>query len=89
MAKKKKSKKSGVNQKKNHNHAKKKMAVKDFSEAKNLVEKAEAVSNKVDLNVMPEKETEKLAKAESKKAEAVLEKAEAESKKADAIPENA
>ena len=89
MAKKKKSKKSGVNQKKNHNHAKKKMAVKDFSEAKNLVEKAEAVSNKVDLNVMPEKETEKLAKAESKKAEAVLEKAEAKSKKAEAIPENA
>lgn len=89
MAKKKKSKKSGVNQKKNHNHAKKKMAVKDFSEAKNLVEKAEAVSNKVDLNVMPEKETEKLAKAESKKAEAVSEKAEAKSKKAEAIPENA
>ena len=46
MAKKKKSKKSGVNQKKNHNHAKKKMVVKDFSNAKNYAEKAEAVSNK-------------------------------------------
>ena len=89
MAKKKKSKKSGVNQKKNHNHTKKKMVVKDFSNAKNYVEKAEAVSNEVDLNVMPKKETEKIAKAESKKAEAVLEKAEAESKKAEAIPENA
>ncbi len=89
MAKKKKSKKSGVNQKKNHNHAKKKMAVKDFSEAKNLVEKAEAVSNKVDLNVMPEKETEKLAKAESKKAEAVLEKAEAELDKTETTSEKA
>ena len=89
MAKKKKSKKSGVNQKKNHNHAKKKMAVKDFSEAKNLVEKAEAVSNKVDLNVMPEKETEKLAKAESKKAEAVSKKAEAELKKSEAVLEKA
>lgn len=89
MAKKKKSKKSGVNQKKNHNHAKKKMAVKDFSEAKNLVEKAEAVSNEVDSNVTPKKETGKIAKAESKKAEAVLEKAEVKSKKAEAIPENA
>ena len=56
MAKKKKSKKSGVNQKKNHNHAKKKMAVKDFSNAKNYVEKAEAVSNEVDSNVMPKKD---------------------------------
>ena len=89
MAKKKKSKKSGVNQKKNHNHAKKKMAVKDFSNAKNYVEKAEAVSNEVDSNVMPKKDAEKIAKAELKKAEAVLEKAEAESKKAEAIPENA
>lgn len=89
MAKKKKSKKSGVNQKKNHNHTKKKMVVKDFSNAKNYVEKAEAVSNEVDLNVMPKKETEKIAKAESKKAEAVLEKAEVKSKKAEAIPENA
>ena len=84
MAKKKKSKKSGVNQKKNHNHTKKKMVVKDFSNAKNYVEKAEAVSNEVDLNVMPKKETEKIAKAESKKAEAVSEKAETISKKAEA-----
>ena len=89
MAKKKKSKKSGVNQKKNHNHSKKQMAVKNFSEVKNSVEKAEAVSNEVDLNVTPKKETGKIAKAESKKAEAVLEKAEAKSKKAEAIPENA
>ena len=89
MAKKKKSKKSGVNQKKNHNHAKKKMAVKDFSEGKNSVEKAEAVSNNVVMAEVPKKEAEKLAKAESKKAEAVSEKAEAESKKAEAIPENA
>ena len=84
MAKKKKSKKSGVNQKKNHNHSKKQMAVKNFSEVKNSVEKAEAVSNEVDSNVMPKKETEKLAKAESKKAEAVLEKAEAKLEKAEA-----
>ena len=89
MAKKKKSKKSGVNQKKNHNHAKKQMVVKDFSNAKNYVKKPEAVLNEVDLNVTPKKETEKIAKAELKKAEAVLEKAEAESKKAEAIPENA
>ena len=89
MAKKKKSKKSGVNQKKNHNHSKKQMAVKNFSEVKNSVEKAEAVSNEVDLNVMPKKDAEKIAKAESKKAEAVLEKAEVKSKKAEAIPENA
>ena len=89
MAKKKKSKKSGVNQKKNHNHSKKQMAVRNFSEAKNSVEKAEAVSNEVDSNVMPKKDAEKIAKAELKKAEAVLEKAEAESKKAEAIPENA
>ena len=89
MAKKKKSKKSGVNQKKNHNHAKKKMVVKDFSNAKNYAEKAEAVSNEVDLNVTSKKETEKIAKTELKKAEAVSEKAEAESKKAEAIPENA
>lgn len=89
MAKKKKSKKSGVNQKKNHNHSKKQMAVKNFSEVKNSVEKAEAVSNEVDSNVTPKKETGKIAKAESKKAEAVLEKAEVKSKKAEAIPENA
>ncbi len=89
MAKKKKSKKSGVNQKKNHNHSKKQMAVKNFSEVKNSVEKAEVVSNEVDSNVTPKKETGKIAKAESKKAEAVLEKAEVKSKKAEAIPENA
>ena len=87
MAKKKKSKKSGVNQKKNHNHTKKKMVVKDFSNAKNYVEKAEAVSNEVDLNVMPKKETEKIAKAESKKAEAISKKTEAELEKAEAISE--
>lgn len=84
MAKKKKSKKSGVNQKKNHNHSKKQMAVKNFSEVKNSVEKAEAVSNEVDLNVIPKKDAEKIAKAELKKAEAVLEKAEAVSKKVEA-----
>ena len=76
MAKKKKSKKSGVNQKKNNYHAKKQMVAKDFSNAKNYAEEAEAVSNEVDLNVMLKKETEKIAKAESKKAEAVSEKAE-------------
>ena len=84
MAKKKKSKKSVVNQKKNHNHAKKKMAVKDFSNAKNYVEKAEAVSNEVDLNVMPKKDAEKIAKAELKKAEAVSEKVELKLDKAEA-----
>lgn len=84
MAKKKKSKKSGVNQKKNHNHSKKQMAVKNFSEVKNSVEKAEAVSNEVDSNVMPKKETEKIAKAESKKAEAELDKTETTSEKAEA-----
>lgn len=89
MAKKKKSKKSGVNQKKNHNHSKKQMAVKNFSEVKNSVEKAEAVSNEVDSNVMPKKETEKIAKAESKKAEAVLEKAETELDKTETTSEKA
>ena len=89
MAKKKKSKKSGVNQKKNHNHAKKKMAVKDFSNAKNYVKETEAVLNEVDSNVMPKKETEKIAKAESKKAEAVLEKAEAELDKTETTSEKA
>ena len=84
MVKKKKSKKSVVNQKKNHNHAKKKMAVKDFSNAKNYVEKAEAVSNEVDLNVMPKKDAEKIAKAELKKAEAVSEKVELKLDKAEA-----
>ena len=85
MAKKKKSKKSGVNQKKNHNHAKKKMAVKDFSEAKNSVEKAEEVSNNVVMAEAPKKEAEKLAKAEIKKAEAKSEKAEAISKKTETV----
>ncbi len=89
MAKKKKSKKSGVNQKKNHNHSKKQMAVKDFSNAKNYAEKAEAVSNEVDLNVTPKKETEKIAKAESKKTEAVLENVESKFNKAEAISEKA
>ena len=78
MAKKKKSKKSVVNQKKNNYHAKKQMVAKDFANAKNYAEEAEAVSNEVDLNVMPKKETEKIAKTESKKAETVSEKAEAE-----------
>lgn len=84
MAKKKKSKKSGVNQKKNHNHAKKQMAVRNFSEAKNSVEKAEAVSNNIEMAEASKKEAEKLAEAESKKAEAVSKKAEAVSKKAEA-----
>ena len=83
MAKKKKSKKSGVNQKKNHNHSKKQMAVKDFSEVKNSVEKAEAVLNEVELNETSKKETEKIAKAESKKAEATSKKAEAKFNKAE------
>ena len=95
MSKKKKSKKSGVNQKKNNYHAKKQMVAKDFANAKNYAEEAEAVSNEVDLNVMPKKETEKIAKTESKKAETVSEKAEvkldkakADSKKAEAeIPD--
>ena len=84
MAKKKKSKKSGVNQKKNHNHAKKKMALKDFSNAKNYIEKAEAVSNNIEMAEASKKEAEKLAEAESKKAEAVSKKAETISKKAEA-----
>ena len=84
MAKKKKSKKSGVNQKKNHNHAKKQMAVKDFSMVKNSVEKAEAVSEKISVNEPAIKDAEKLAKAEIKKAEAASEKAEAETEKAEA-----
>ena len=89
MAKKKKSKKSGVNQKKNHNHAKKQMAVKDFSMVKNSVEKAEAVSEKISVNEPAIKDAEKLAKAEIKKAEAASEKAKAEIKKAEAASEKA
>ena len=84
MAKKKKSKKSGVNQKKNHNRGKKQMAVRNFSNAKNYVKKAEAVSNEVDLNVMPKKDAEKIAKAELKKTEATSKKAETVSEKAEA-----
>ena len=84
MSKKKKSKKSGVNQKKNNYHAKKQMVAKDFANAKNYAEEAEAVSNEVDLNVMPKKETEKIAKTESKKAEAVSEKVELKLDKAEA-----
>ena len=89
MAKKKKSKKSGVNQKKNHNHSKKQMAVRNFSEAKNSVEKAEAVSNNVEMAEASKKEAEKLAEEESKKAEAVSKKAEAELKKSEAVLEKA
>ena len=89
MAKKKKSKKSGVNQKKNHNHSKKQMAVKDFSEVKNSVEKAEVVLNEVELNETSKKETEKIAKAELKKAEAVSEKAEAKLDKAESVSDKA
>ena len=61
MAKKKKSKKSGVNQKKNHNHSKKQMAVRNFSEAKNSVEKAEAVLEKAEAetDVKSKKQTTK------------------------------
>ena len=84
MAKKKKSKKSGVNQKKNHNHSKKQVSVKDFSNAKNYVKKPEAVSNEVELNETSKKETEKIAKTESKKAEAVSEKVELKLDKAEA-----
>ena len=89
MVKKKKSKKSGVNQKKNHNHAKKQMAVKDFSMVKNSVEKAEAVSEKISVNEPAIKDAKKLAKAEIKKAEAASEKAKVEIKKAEAVPEKA
>ena len=84
MAKKKKSKKSEVNQKKNHNHVKKQMAVKDFAEVKNSIEKADAVSEKNSVNEPVIKDAEKLAKAEIKKAEATSEKAEAISEKAEA-----
>ena len=89
MARKKKSKRSGVNQKKNHNHAKKKMVVKDFANAKNYAEEAEAVSNEVDVNVTSKKETEKIAKAELNKAEAVSEKAETKLEKTGAVSEKA
>ena len=84
MAKKKKSKKSGVNQKKNNARIKKKAVAMDFVGVENLAKKAETVSNEDDLNVLPKKETEKIAKAELKKAETVSEKAEATSEKAEA-----
>ena len=84
MAKKKKSKKSGVNSKKNNVRTKKKVVAKNFVGAENLAEKAEALSNEVDLNMMPKKEAEKLAKAELKKAEAVSEKVELKLDKAEA-----
>ena len=88
MARKKKSKKSGVNHKKNNYHTKKQMVAKDFSNAKNYAEKAEAISDEVDLNVMLKKETEKIAKAELNKAETVSEKAESTSEKVEAeIPD--
>ena len=84
MAKKKKSKKSGVNSKKNNARTKKKVVTKNFVEAENLAEKAEAVSNEVEVNETPKREVEKLAKSESNKAEAVSEKAEAKLEKAEA-----
>ena len=84
MAKKKKSKKSGVSPKKNNARTKKKVVAMDFVGVENLAEKAEAFSNEIDLNVMPKKETEKIAKAESKKTEATSKKAEATSEKAEA-----
>ena len=89
MAKKKKSKKSGINQKKNNARTKKKVVAENFVGAENLAEKAEAVSNEVDLNLMPKKETEKIAKAELKKTETVSEKAEAVSEKTEATFEKA
>ena len=89
MARKKKSKRSVVNQKKNNYHAKKQMVAKDFANAKNYAEEAEAVSNEVDVNVTSKKETEKIAKAELNKAEAVSEKAETKLEKTGAVSEKA
>ena len=96
MAKKKKSKKSGGRSKINNARAKKKVVAENFVGAENLAEKAEAklekaevVSNEVDLNVTLKKETEKIAKAELKKAETVSEKAEAVSGKTEATFEKA
>ena len=91
MAKKKKSKKSGVRSKINNASTKKKVVAEDFVGAENLAEKAEAVSNEVELNETSKKETEKIAKTESKleKAEAISEKAEAKLEKAEAISEKA
>lgn len=89
MAKKKKSKKSGVNSKKNNVRTKKKVVAKNFVGVENLVEKAEAVSNEVVVNEVSKKEAERLAKAESKKAETVSDKAEAKSDKAKAVSDKA
>ena len=59
MAKKKKSKKSGVNSKKNNARTKKKVVTKNFVEAENLAEKAE--SNKAEaISEKAEAETKKL-----------------------------
>ena len=89
MAKKKKSKKSGVNSKKNNARIKKKVMANDFVGVENLAEKAEAVSNEVEVNETPKREVEKLAKAESKKTEAVSEKAEAKLEKTGVVSEKA
>ena len=89
MAKKKKSKKSGVNSKKNNARTKKKVVTKNFVEAENLAEKAEAVSNEVEVNETPKREVEKLAKSESNKAEAGSEKAEAKLDKAESVSDKA
>ena len=89
MAKKKKSKKSGINQKKNNARTKKKVVAENFVGAENLAEKAEAVSEKNSVNEPAIKDAEKLAKAEIKKVEAVSEKAKVEIKKAEAISEKA
>ena len=89
MAKKKKSKKSGVNSKKNNDHTKKKVVAKDFVGVEYLAKKAEAFSNEIEVNETPKKETEKIAKAELKKAEAKLDKTETTSRKAEAETEKA
>lgn len=89
MAKKKKSKKSGVNSKKNNARTKKKVVTKNFVGAENLAEKVEAVSNEVVVNEVSKKEAERLAKAESKKTEATSEKAEAKLGKAKSVSDKA
>ena len=89
MAKKKKSKKSGVSSKKNNARTKKKVVAENFVSVENLAEKAEAVLNEVEVNETLKKEAEKLAKEESKKAEAISEKAEAVLEKAEAELEKA
>ena len=65
------------------------MAVKDFSEIKNSVKKAEAISNNVEMAEAPKKEAEKLAKAESEKVETVSDKAEAVSEKTETVSKKA